>query len=154
AHPCGVATLSNPTGASLFSLPKRTKRAVLAVWKIKAFFARTAHVALAYRHGLDAVLKEKVLHFLLDLRVRCYVRDARAVDDGLGPVRTNHASSDLGRRLVVGAVRGDSADGILRWLRALAVLHLVLLDRRLPLVQVRFGEKVLVVLGDKPSCFL
>src|SRR5262249_26168304 len=36
----------------------------------------------------------------------------------------------------------------------LAVLHLVLLDRPLPFVQVRFGEKVLVVLGDKPSCFL
>src|SRR5262245_16625658 len=61
-----------------------------------------AHVPLAHRHGLDAVLEEEVLHLLLDFRVRRYVRGDPALDDRVGTVMEDHASSNLRGRLVVG----------------------------------------------------
>jgi hypothetical protein len=63
------AVVSVALFAALFSLPKRTERAVLTVRKVLAFLVRAAHVPLAHRHLLDAVLKKEIRHFLLDLRV-------------------------------------------------------------------------------------
>jgi hypothetical protein len=51
----------------------------------------------------------------------------------------DHASSDLGRRLVVGAIKGNGADGLFGRLLGLAVSHFVLLNRCLPFVQSGFG---------------
>jgi hypothetical protein len=52
--------------APLFPLPKRTKRAVLAVRKVLALLVRATHVSIAHRHGFDAVLEEEILHGLSD----------------------------------------------------------------------------------------
>src|SRR5260370_3491105 len=54
--------------ASLFPLPEWTKRAVLSLGKVRALLVRTAHVAVAHRHGLDTVLEEEVLQLLLHFR--------------------------------------------------------------------------------------
>src|SRR5436190_1367833 len=142
------------SATSLLSLPEWTKRAILAAWEVQPFFMRAAHVAITHRHGLDAVLVKEIFHFLLDLRVGRNARGDPTLDDGLGPVMKDHASSDFCGRLVVWAVEGHGADGVLRRLLLLAVLHLVLLDGRIPLSQIRIGEKLLVVLGDEPASFL
>src|SRR5262249_46152958 len=122
-----LAQFSIPRSASLLPFPERAEWAVFAMWKIKSLLVRPAHVAIAHGHGLHAVPEEEVLHFPLDLRVRCYVRGNPPLNNCIGTVMYNHASCDFGRRLVVGAIQGDSADGIHRWLAGTTMFHLVLL---------------------------
>src|SRR5262249_46797581 len=62
------------------------------------------------------VLEEEVLHLLLDLRAGRHVRGHPPPHDRLGTVMQDHASGDLRGRLVVGAVYGHGADGVLRLL--------------------------------------
>src|SRR5258708_26479716 len=71
---------------ALLALPKRTERAVLAVREVLALLVRAAHVALAQRHGLDAVPEEEILHLLLYLRIGRNVRGHPTLDDRLGTV--------------------------------------------------------------------
>src|SRR5262249_60757877 len=87
------------------ALPERAERAVLAVREVLSLLMRAAHVALAHRHGIDAVLEEEVLHLLLDFRIRRCVRCHPALDNRIGAVMQNHASSDLGRGLSSGPYR-------------------------------------------------
>src|SRR5262249_17044894 len=95
--------------------PERTEGAVLPVGKVFALLVRAAHVALRHRHLLDAVLEEEVLQFLLHLRVGHHIRSHPPLHNRLGTVMQDHASSYLGRGLVVGAVHRHGADGVL-WL--------------------------------------
>src|SRR5262245_31584520 len=100
----------------LLPLPERAERAVLAVREVLALLVRAAHVALGHRHLLDPVLEEEVLQLLLHLRVGRHVRGHPALQDRLGTVVQDHACRDLRGRLVVRAVHGDRADGVLRLL--------------------------------------
>src|SRR5437763_14380889 len=108
---------------SLLSLPKRTKRTVLAQRKVLPLFVRAAHVPVTHRHRLNAVLLEEVLHFLLDLRIRRNSGGDPPFDDRLGFAVQNDARRNLRGSLVVRAVEGHGADRIFRWL---AMLGLVL----------------------------
>src|SRR6516162_178363 len=72
--------------AALLPLPERAKRAVLAFREVLALLVRAAHVALAHRHLLDAVMEEELLYLLLHLRVRRYVGSDPALQDRLGIV--------------------------------------------------------------------
>jgi hypothetical protein len=59
----------HPIGHCIPPLPEPTERAALSVWKVFAFLLRAAHIPLAHRHLLDAVLAEEILQLLLFLRV-------------------------------------------------------------------------------------
>src|SRR5579864_705891 len=113
-----------PGPAPLLALPEWTERAIFAVREILALFMRTAHVALAHHHRLDAVLAEEVLHFLLDFRVSRNVCGDPALNDCLGPVMQDDASGNLRRGLVVRAVKSHSAHGVL-WRQFLPALHFI-----------------------------
>src|SRR5687767_6187247 len=108
-----VALLSRRT--PLFPLPERTKWAVLAVRKVLALFVGASHVAVAQCYPLYAVLLEKRLNLPLNLRVGGNVRGDPALDDRLGSLMQDHASSDLCRPFVVGAVQSNGANGKLWW---------------------------------------
>src|SRR5260370_23563652 len=87
------------TTTAMLPFPEWAERAVLAVRKVLTFLVRAAHVALAHRHGLDAVPDEEILHLLLDLRIARNVRGHPPLDDRLGTVMQDHSSSNLGRGL-------------------------------------------------------
>jgi hypothetical protein len=55
-------------------------------------------------------------HALVLRSPRMQCKGHPALDDGLGTVMQDHACSDLGRGLVIGAVHGHGADGVLRLL--------------------------------------
>src|SRR5437899_731139 len=97
--------------AALLALPEGAERAVLAYGEVLALLVRATHVALAHDDRPDAVLLEELLKFLLYLGVRGHVGPDPPLQDGLGPIVGYDRSGDLGRRLVVGAVEGDGADG-------------------------------------------
>src|SRR5262249_48439671 len=112
--PLGPVCPSVPSVTPLLSLPERAEGAVLAVGKVFAFLVRAAQVALGHRHLLDPVLEEEVLQLLLYPGVGHHVRGHPPLQDRLGTVSQDHASGDLRGRLVVGAVQGHGADGVLR----------------------------------------
>src|SRR5262245_35590484 len=112
--------------AALLALPERAEGAVLAQREVLALLVRAAHVALAHRRPLDAVLEEEVLQPLLHLRVGHHVRGHPPLHDRLGTVLQEHARRDLRGRPVVGAVPRHGADGelqlLMTWARAQVVL--------------------------------
>src|SRR4051794_23068565 len=105
----GTSVVSSPSVsvlpiAALLPPPERAEGTVLAVREVLPFFVRAAHVALAHRHGLDAVLLEERLNLLLDFRVCRNVRGDPSHDDRLGTVMQDQPWGDLRGRLVVGAI--------------------------------------------------
>src|SRR5262245_54533026 len=149
---------SLPPVAALLALPEGAERAVLAHGKVLPLLVRAAHVALAHRHLLDAVLEEEVLQLLLHFRVRRDIRRHPPHQDRLGPLVRDDGSGDLGGPFVVGSVAGDGADGEAGLPRLLslplpgplpAVLLLVFRNRGLPLGQILLRDQVPVLLSDE-----
>src|SRR5512135_786323 len=104
---------SSPAVAPLLAHPERTEGTVRPFEEIFALLVRASHVPLTDRHRPDPVPGEEVLHLLLDLRVRRHVGRHPSPDDRLGGRRRDHTGCDLGRGLVVGAVKCHGADGVL-----------------------------------------
>src|SRR5436190_399609 len=100
--------------ASLFAFPEWTEGTVLAVREVFPFLVRAAHVSLAHRHGLDAVLEEKILQLLLHFRVGRHARSYPALHDCLSTVMEDHACGYLRGCLVIGAVHRHGANRVLR----------------------------------------
>src|SRR5262249_52004412 len=93
---CWYSTSSFTINANITDGQTR-QRTVLAKRKILPFLMRAAHIALAHRHLLDAVMEEELLYLLLHLRVRHDICGDPALDDRLGTV-----TQRLGARNAVG----------------------------------------------------